>query len=76
VLDNLVILQMINCLNYVDEYKSYVTSGSFPRDEYGIETLLSDVGRHETATKATTHIHAKIANDKVVEKIFDTPNVT
>jgi len=61
--------------NYVDEYKSYVTSGNFARNGYGVEPLLLDVGLHETATEATAHIRAEIAHDKVVEKIVDTPNV-
>jgi len=46
---------------YVDEYKSFVMSGNFARNGYGIEPNLIDVGLDETATEATAHVRAEIA---------------
>ncbi len=47
---------------YVDEYREFVTSGSFARAGRGVEPLLEDVGLGDTSHDAISHVRAEIAH--------------
>jgi len=45
---------------YVDEYHTYVTNGTFTRNGYGVQPLLEDVGIADTSVEAIAHVLAEI----------------
>merc|ERR1712241_153313 len=59
---------------YVDEYQSYVSSGNYARNGYGVEPHLSDVGLDHMADEATAFVRAEIALENEENTISNESN--